>query len=88
MNQNKDIRERILDVLSTGMASICDRPREECDMWRGEADKLMLHFLEENGSGAVLEFPSGYVELLQWWQNQRTVKDNDFPLNGRVLGSH
>jgi hypothetical protein len=80
-NAARDVnRQTLISIIAGCMAGICDRPDEEKQAWEKEADVLIVQEIENRRGGFTIKMPDDMVELLDYWQTERVVKGNDFPL--------
>jgi hypothetical protein len=74
-------KQQVITLIASCMAGICDQPSEAGKNWEKEADILIVQEIENRRGGFRIKLPDDLVELLDYWQTERVVKDNDFPLS-------
>lgn len=74
-------KQALVSLIASIMAGICDLPSEAGKHWESEADALITQEIENRRGGFTIKMPDDLVELLDYWQTERVVKDHDFPLS-------
>ncbi len=75
------MRELVIDMVAGVMAAICGST--EPLHWRREADCALGEYLKTHDNFNIsAEDTSDFSDMMIWWQDQRSNKNNDFPFAG------